>query len=265
LPEFAKKAFKNAVMHEIGLRKFRGKKGSTGITCRNDMNNVRAHMINRKLTAQIPLTTDGERWVGYTFNNFSSGKLPMPNNTQWSHGVVRSVWTILTFVGDNGVQEAPVWEPDASVPSAGLPVCDADLGIFIEKDAVAFILYFSGWRERNSYGADLVLASGDPWQGTPLQTLADSDLDGNWTAKQYLKFMERNNNSRVMLSYGVEEAFQLHAERFLEDPVRTASKMVCKSIDQHTDQGAEIGDERNVPAAVIRTKIRLPADQRINH
>ena len=51
----------------------------------------------------------------------------------------------------------------------------------------------------------------------------------------------------------------------LEDPVRTASKMVCKSIDQHTDQGAEIGDERNVPAAVIRTKIIVPADQRINY
>ena len=130
----------------------------------------------------------------------------MPNNTQWSHGVVRSVWTILTFVGDNGVQEKPVWEPDASVPSAGLPVCDADLGIFIEKDAVAFILYFSGWRERNSYGADLVLASGDPWQGAPLQTLADSDLDGNWTANQYLKFMKRNKNSRVMLSYGPQRS-----------------------------------------------------------
>ena len=41
--------------------------------------------------------------------------------------------------------------------------------------------------------------------------------------------------------------------------------MVCKSIDQHTDQGAKIGDERNVPAAVIRTKINLPADQRIDY
>ena len=139
--------------------------------CRNDMNKVRARMINRKLTlsAEIPLTTDEEPWVGYTFNNFSSGELPMPNDTQWSHGVDRHARIILTFVGDNRVQETPVWESGASVLSAGLPVGDADLGIFYEKDAVAFVLYFSGWRERNSYGADLVLASGNPWQVVPLQ------------------------------------------------------------------------------------------------
>ena len=104
MPKVGKEPFENVVMHEIGLGKFPAKKGRAGITCRNDMNKVRAHMINRKLTAQIPLITDGERGVGYTFNNFSSGKLPMPNNTQWSHGVhvERHAWTmaILTFVGD---------------------------------------------------------------------------------------------------------------------------------------------------------------------
>ena len=77
MPKVGKGPFKNAVMHEIGLDKFPAKKGRAGITCRNDMNKVRAHMINRKLTAQIPLTTDGERWVGYTFNNFSSGDYDM--------------------------------------------------------------------------------------------------------------------------------------------------------------------------------------------
>ena len=50
----AKKAFKNAVLHEIGLGEFPAKKGSTGIACRNDMSKARARMINRKLTAEIP-------------------------------------------------------------------------------------------------------------------------------------------------------------------------------------------------------------------
>ena len=65
-------------------------------------------MINRKLTAEIPLTTDGESWVGYTFNNFSSGKLPMPNGTQWSHSAERNAKAILAFVGDSGVNKQPV-------------------------------------------------------------------------------------------------------------------------------------------------------------
>ena len=68
MPEVGKEPFKNAVMHEIGLGKFPAKKGSIGITCGKDMGKVRAGMINRKLTAEILLTTDGERWVGYTFN-----------------------------------------------------------------------------------------------------------------------------------------------------------------------------------------------------
>ena len=50
----AKKAFKNSVLHEIGLAQLPAKKGRTGITCRNDMSKVRAGMINRKLTAEIP-------------------------------------------------------------------------------------------------------------------------------------------------------------------------------------------------------------------
>ena len=72
LPEVAVKGdFKNSILHEIGLSQLPAKKGRTGITCRNGMRKARARMINRKLTAQIPLTTDGEPWVGYTFNNLS--------------------------------------------------------------------------------------------------------------------------------------------------------------------------------------------------
>ena len=63
------------------------------------MNKVRDRMTNKTLTAQILLTTNGEPWVamGYTVNNVSSGKLPMPNDTQWSHSVERYERTILTF------------------------------------------------------------------------------------------------------------------------------------------------------------------------
>ena len=50
----AKGAFKNAILHDIGLSQFPAKRGGTGITCRNDMNKARAGMINKKLTAQIP-------------------------------------------------------------------------------------------------------------------------------------------------------------------------------------------------------------------
>ena len=51
----AKKDYKNTVLHEIGLAQLPAKKVRTAIACRNDMSKARARMINRKLTAEIPL------------------------------------------------------------------------------------------------------------------------------------------------------------------------------------------------------------------
>ena len=101
-------AFGRHLGHLTGLAGFTHPFGREGPQTENKT--TRGHMINRKLTAEIPLTTDGGPWVGYTFNNFSSGKLPMPNHTQWSHSVERHARTIFTFVGDNEVQEKPVRE-----------------------------------------------------------------------------------------------------------------------------------------------------------
>ena len=79
------------------------------------MNSVRSPMIKTTLTAHVLLTTDGKPWLGYTFNNLPSGKMPMPDQTQWSHSVVQDESATLAFVGDSRVKEKLVWEPYDSV------------------------------------------------------------------------------------------------------------------------------------------------------
>ena len=85
----------------------------------------------------------------------------------------------------------------------------------------------------------LALASWDPWQAELFQTLANSTLDGNYTVKQFIRFMARvhcNTNSHVVLSHGAEdsEACLLHGEQFCKDPMMTASKMAYQLIGHQT-------------------------------
>jgi len=123
------------------------------ILCREDYANIRKKHIATAFSIRIPVSTEGDPWLGYSFDHVMAGAMLdasgeiCAETVQWQHQVMRETYSTLTVVMDRVEGEETLGQIGVSAGrtdgnssiNTGIPIVADQEFRFIEADAITLI------------------------------------------------------------------------------------------------------------------------------